>query len=85
MPTGPRTQITINPGDMYIFDTEAAGTSIRGKHIRHWASGGRGDLTYIERLEKQLVKKVKGMKAPLSEAAQFILDNNHQDTQTLEI
>ena len=85
MPTGPRTQITINPGDMYIFDTEAAGTSIRGKHIRHWASGGRGDLAYIDKLEKQLVKKVKGMKAPLSEAAQFILENKYQDTQTLEI
>ena len=85
MPTGPRTQITLNPGDMYMLCTTAAGTSTRGPHIRHWASGGRGDLAYIDKLEKQLVKKVKRMKAPLSEAAQFILDNNHQDTQTLEI
>lgn len=85
MPTGPRTQITINPGDMYIFDTTAAGTSIRGRHIRHWASGGRGDIAYIARLEKELVKKVNAMKAPLSEAAQFIQENKYQDTQTLEI
>ena len=83
MPIGPRLQITINPGDLYIFDTIAAGTSIRGTHIRHWASGGRGDLAYIDKIEKDLVKKVKGMKAPLSEAAKFILENNYQDTHTL--
>ena len=83
MPIGPRTQITINPGDMYIFDTIAAGTSMRGTHIRHWASGGRGDMAYIDKIEKELVKKVKGMKAPLSEAAKFILENNYQDTHCL--
>ena len=75
---------------MYIFDMPAAGTSMRGTHIRHWASGGRGDLAYIDQLEKQLVKKVKIMsKHPttreLSEAAKFILENNYQDTQCLKI
>ena len=83
MPIGPRTQITINPGDMYIFDTIAAGTSMRGTHIRHWASGGRGDLAYIDKIEEELVKKVKRMKAPLSDAAKFILENDFQDTHCL--
>ena len=89
LPIGPRTQITINPGDMYIFDMPAAGTSMRGTHIRHWASGGRGDLAYIDQLERQLVKKVKIMgtqpNRELSEAAKFILENKYQDTQCLKI
>ena len=77
-PSGPRTQIRIEPGDLYIFDTIAAGTSIRGPHIRHWASGGRGDEKYIQNIEKQLVKKVKAMKGPLTEASKYIVEHGKQ-------
>lgn len=58
-PVGHRTQITIEPGDLYIFDKIAAGTSTRGMHIRHWASGGRGDEQYLKKVERALVKKLK--------------------------
>lgn len=58
-PIADRTQITIRPGDLYIFDKIAAGTSTRGFHIRHWASGGRGDIQYIRKVERALVKKLK--------------------------
>lgn len=77
-PAGPRTQILIQPGDVYIFDTIAAGTSIRGPHIRHWASGGRGDEKYIQNIENQLVKKVKAMKGPLTEASKYIVEHGKQ-------
>ena len=59
---GPRTQITLNPGDLYVFDVEAAGTKTSGMHIRHWASGGRGDKAYIAKIEAQHVKKLKAKK-----------------------
>ena len=58
-PIGAQLQIQLAPGDMYIFDSIASGVSYRGAHIRHAASGGRGDLKYIERLNNALKAKLK--------------------------
>lgn len=71
-PIGSRTQIQIEPGDMYIMDHVAAGTSLKGHHIRHWASGGRGDKKFIDRVERTIVKKIKAFRGELSEEAQYI-------------
>ena len=56
---GERTEIDLKPGDLYIFDYVAAGSSTRGFHIRHWATGGKGDEKYLERIEASHVKKLR--------------------------
>lgn len=66
-PAGARLQLEINPGDLYAFDSKAAGgSSYRGLHIRHWASGGRGDAKYIADIDSafhlKLKKKIEKMK-----------------------
>ena len=63
---GPRLQLELNPGDLYVFDRGAAGgSSYSGLHIRHWASGGRCDQKYIDSIDaglhKKFLKKAKTM------------------------
>ncbi len=57
-PTGYVTEIALMPGDLYIFDEVAAGVSYRGNHIRHWASAGRADGKYMNKIDTQLKRKL---------------------------
>lgn len=75
MPIGPRTQITIRPGDMYVCDFDFASES--GLHIRQWSGGEE----FIQRVEKDLLKKVKTTERP-SKAAQYLLAHNRQEVIT---
>ena len=61
------TQLDLEPGDLYIFDRVAAGTSTKGFHIRHWASGGRNDAKYLDRIEASHLKKLKEKLARVTE------------------
>jgi len=74
-PAGAVTEIKLSPGDIYIFDTVASGTSYRGLHIRHCASAGRGNRHYLDQLEKALYRKLLAKRTAMAKA-----DKNWQTT-----
>lgn len=57
-PTGYVTEVVLRPGDLYIFCESAAGDSYKGPHIRHWASAGRGDRKYMNKIDTALKRKL---------------------------